>query len=87
MLIQDCFVVGELVREVFEPNNQMVKCDIRQGKYMASCLLFRGDVTPKDICTAVQKVKTNRNIQFVDWCPTGFKVSLVRFHKGCSIII
>ena len=32
----------------FEPNNQMVKCDPRNGKYMATCLLYRGDVVPKD---------------------------------------
>src|SRR3978361_1866649 len=32
----------------FEPNNQMVKCDPRKGKYMATCLLYRGDVVTKD---------------------------------------
>lgn len=25
----------------------MVKCDPRNGKYMACCLLYRGDVVPK----------------------------------------
>jgi tubulin alpha len=59
----------------FESNNQMVKCDPRQGKYMACCLLFRGDIVPKDVNAAVANVRTKRTIQFVDWCPTGFKVS------------
>ncbi|KAL3249383.1 hypothetical protein MRX96_056041 [Rhipicephalus microplus] len=27
----------------------MVKCDHRRGKYMACCLLYRGDVVPKDV--------------------------------------
>ena len=27
----------------------MVKCDPRQGKYMACALLYRGDVVPKDV--------------------------------------
>merc|ERR1712037_345250 len=31
-----------------EPADQMVKCDPRHGKYMACCLLYRGDVVPKD---------------------------------------
>merc|ERR1712038_1233014 len=31
----------------------MVKCDPRHGKYMACCLLFRGDVVPKDVNTAI----------------------------------
>ena len=52
----------------------MVKCDPRHGKYMACCLLYRGDVVPKDVNCAIAAIKTKRSIQFVDWCPTGFKV-------------
>jgi hypothetical protein len=39
---------------------------------VACALLYRGDVAPKDIQAAVTSIKTT--IQFVDWCPTGFKV-------------
>ncbi len=46
------------------------------GKYMACCLLFRGDVVPQDVNRAVATIKTKRSIQFVDWCPTGFKVGI-----------
>jgi len=53
----------------------MVKCDPRKGKYMAVCLLYRGDVVPKDVNAAIAAMKSKRTIQFVDWCPTGFKVS------------
>ena len=44
------------------------------GKYMACCMLYRGDVVPKDVNAAIAIIKTKRSIQFVDWCPTGFKV-------------
>ena len=66
--------VAEITNMCFEPANQMVKCDPRHGKYMACCLLFRGDVVPKDVNAAIATIKTKRTIQFVDWCPTGFKV-------------
>jgi tubulin alpha len=46
------------------------------GKYMACCLLYRGDVVPKDVNAAIATIKTKRTIQFVDWCPTGFKVGI-----------
>ena len=46
------------------------------GKYMACCMLYRGDVVPKDVCAAIASIKTKRTIQFVDWCPTGFKVGI-----------
>ena len=55
----------------------MVKCDPRHGKYMACCMLYRGDVVPKDVNAAIATIKTKRSIQFVDWCPTGFKVGLI----------
>ncbi len=37
-------------------------------------MLYRGDVVPKDVNAAIANIKTKRSIQFVDWCPTGFKV-------------
>ncbi|MCL4142333.1 UNVERIFIED_CONTAM: hypothetical protein GTU68_025143, partial [Idotea baltica] len=66
--------VSEITNACFEPANQMVKCDPRHGKYMACCMLYRGDVVPKDVNAAIASIKTKRTIQFVDWCPTGFKV-------------
>ncbi|XP_060562429.1 tubulin alpha-8 chain-like [Ruditapes philippinarum] len=68
--------VQEVTNACFEPANQMVKCDPRHGKYMACCMLYRGDVVPKDVNAAIANIKTKRNIQFVDWCPTGFKVGI-----------
>ena len=34
----------------------MVVCDPREGKYMACCLLYRGDVTPKDVTAAIATI-------------------------------
>ena len=68
--------VSEISSSCFEPHNQMVKCDPRNGKYMATCLLYRGDVVPKEVHGAVAHLKTKRTIQFVDWCPTGFKIGI-----------
>ncbi|XP_030071905.1 tubulin alpha-1B chain isoform X2 [Microcaecilia unicolor] len=68
--------VAEITNACFEFSNQMVKCDPRRGKYMACCLLYRGDVVPKDVNAAIASIKTKKSIQFVDWCPTGFKVGI-----------
>uniref|UniRef100_A0A8C5VQN4 Tubulin alpha chain n=1 Tax=Microcebus murinus TaxID=30608 RepID=A0A8C5VQN4_MICMU len=68
--------VAEITNACFEPSNQMVKCDPRHGKYMACCMLYRGEVVPKDVNAAIATIKTKRSIQFVDWCPTGFKVGI-----------
>lgn len=68
--------VQEITNACFEPQNQMVRCDTRKGKYMACCLLFRGDVNPKEANSATACVKAKRTNQFVEWCPTGFKVGI-----------
>merc|ERR1711939_668867 len=41
--------VAEITNSVFEPASMMCKCDPRHGKYMACCMMFRGDVVPKDV--------------------------------------
>jgi tubulin alpha len=46
--------VNDLSSSVFEPSNMMAKCDPRQGKYLACSLMYRGDVVPKDVSTAIQ---------------------------------
>ena len=68
--------VAEITNSAFEPSSMMAKCDPRHGKYMACCLMYRGDVVPKDVNASVATIKTKRTIQFVDWCPTGFKCGI-----------
>ncbi|KAK8944078.1 Tubulin alpha-3 chain [Platanthera guangdongensis] len=68
--------IPEITNAVFEPSSMMAKCDPRHGKYMACCLMYRGDVVPKDVNAAVATIKTKRTVQFVDWCPTGFKCGI-----------
>ncbi|CAB3401295.1 unnamed protein product [Caenorhabditis bovis] len=72
----ESFSVKEITEKCFEPSSQMVKCNPHDGKYMAVCLLYRGDVVPKDVNQAITSVKQMSGIHFVDWCPTGFKVGI-----------
>jgi tubulin alpha len=76
--------VAEMTFACFENGSQMVKCDLKDGKYMAVCLLYRGDVVPKDTSAAVASIKTKRTIQFVDWCPTGFKLGIC--HEPAAVV-
>lgn len=59
--------VAEITNSAFEPSSMMAKCDPRHGKYMACCMMYRGDVVPKDVNASVATIKTKRTIQFVDW--------------------
>jgi tubulin alpha len=66
----------QLTSAVFEPQSVMAKCDPRHGKYMAVCMMYRGNVTPKDVSASISRIRTNKTIQFVDWSPTGFKCGI-----------
>ncbi|KAK6112162.1 Tubulin alpha-8 chain [Brugia pahangi] len=68
--------VMDITRDCFETSNQMVKCDPAKGKYMSICLLYRGNVTPNDINEAISAIRHHREINFVQWCPTGFKIGI-----------
>lgn len=68
--------VADITNACFQQSSQMVKCNPNEGKYMACCLLYRGAVTPKDVNSATSAIKMQRGVQFVDWCPTGFKVGI-----------
>jgi tubulin alpha len=39
-------------------------------------MLYRGDVVPNDVNAAIVTIKSKQTIQFVDWCPTAFKVGI-----------
>lgn len=91
--------VAQLTSSVFETENMMAKCDPRGGKYIASCLMYRGDVVNKEVTDAVTNVKNKSNIQFVDWSPCAFKIgvnsqkplalessSLAQVDRSCAMI-
>lgn len=68
--------VAEITNAAFEPENMLVKCDPRKGKYIATCLMYRGDVVSKEVNDTVTALKNKSTIQFVDWVPTGFKCGI-----------
>ncbi|XP_011210134.1 tubulin alpha-1 chain [Bactrocera dorsalis] len=68
--------VEQLTQSCFHPGSQMVRCNPTLGKYMACVLLYRGDVSPNDINSSIQHIKSSRTARFVDWTPTGFKIGV-----------
>jgi len=68
--------VKQITTQAFEPENMMCKIDPRNGKYMATCLVYRGKVNNSEVNLAINDVKNKQNVKFVDWSPTGFKCGL-----------
>jgi len=72
----EAFTVQELTNAVFEPSSMMAKCNPQNGKYMAVCMMYRGDIAPTDVQASIAHIKQKKTIQFVDWSPTGFKCGI-----------
>lgn len=71
----------DITAACFEPGNQLFKLDkggeaVENGHYIACCMLYRGDVVAKDINDAISHIRQVKNLKFVEWCPTGFKVGI-----------
>jgi len=51
----DTMTTYEISSSVFEPANMLVSCSAASNKYkyMAVCMMYRGDVVPKDVAAAV----------------------------------
>ncbi|XP_025409157.1 tubulin alpha-2 chain-like [Sipha flava] len=71
--------VMDLTAACFEPCNQLFKIEDNahtKGRYIACCMLYRGDVVAKEINHAISYIRETKRLRFVDWCPTGFKVGI-----------
>ncbi|KAG0276565.1 hypothetical protein BGZ96_003230 [Linnemannia gamsii] len=68
--------VSEITTACFDIQNQMVKCDPRQGKYMNSCLLYRGVIVGKDVDSVIATLNDNKTFKFFDWCSKEFKAGI-----------
>jgi len=66
----------ELTTSAFESGNMLAKCDPTIGKYMACCLMYRGDVSPTDVSNSISTVRNKKTVSFVSWSPTGFKCGI-----------
>merc|ERR1719163_609518 len=64
-------------------SSDSVTFDPKKDLYMAICLMFRGDVVAKEANRTLNWLKTSEKVQFVDWCPTGFKTGLCDEPLAC----
>ena len=66
----------KLTKDLFCSREQSVKTDSLAGLNMAVLLSYQGNIPIHDLQNEVNKFKQTNQIEFVDWCPTGFKISI-----------
>ncbi|EFC37818.1 alpha-tubulin [Naegleria gruberi] len=72
--------ITELTESCFmDKYSVMTNCNLMDGKFMVCTVQYRGDICIRHVSSAIAKIKTSREIKFVDWCPAGFKCGI---HDG-----
>lgn len=72
----ELLTVGCMTRDLFRPQYQLIACDSTESVYMSCCMQYRGQVNPQEINKTLLAMKNQKQIKFVDWCPTGFKLGI-----------
>ena len=62
----------------------MAKCNPELGKYIVCCMMYRGDIIPKDVNGSIALIKNKNSIKFVDWVPIGFKCGIN--HQSFTVV-
>jgi len=78
----DVYQINEdnITISAFRPDHMFTKYhdwDVQTDRYMGVSVIYRGNCSPKACNAAVQQLRTSDKVQLVDWCPTGFKISMI----------
>jgi len=79
---EDVYEITEasIARAAFRSDHMLMKYrdwDADTDRYMGVSVIFRGHCSPKAANEAVQALKSEKTVELVDWCPTGFKISMI----------
>jgi len=68
--------VEDITKAAFHKDSTMLSCNLKQDKYIACSVIYRGDVSPENAVNVVNKLKALREIRMINWCPTGVKTGI-----------
>lgn len=67
----------DYIKQCFYATNRMVDCPMESNRQLSTCMFFRGDFSAHEVNKSLARLKKSKAVNFVDWCPTGFKLSFV----------
>jgi len=66
-----------LTEQMFDPKNQMMAPDVREGKYLTVSVQYRGgDIMSKEVDEQVLNMQMRNSGYFVEWIPNNVKSSM-----------
>ena len=80
--------VSDMTQACFEHSAKTLSMDLRIGKLLSSCILYRGSIAAGEVNSAIADLKSRTSLKFTKWVPSSFKVGLVSqapVHDGVDL--
>ncbi|XP_011495458.1 PREDICTED: tubulin beta chain-like [Ceratosolen solmsi marchali] len=68
--------VQELTHQMFDPRNVMADCDPRNGRYLTVAIVFRGQMSMREVDDEMINIQMKNNSYFVDWLPNNVQTAV-----------
>ncbi|XP_070985773.1 tubulin beta-3 chain [Oncorhynchus clarkii lewisi] len=68
--------VPELTQQLFDAKNMMAACDPRHGRYLTVAMVFRGQMSMKEVDEQMLAIQSKNSSYFVEWIPNNVKVAV-----------
>jgi tubulin beta len=68
--------VPELTQQAFDAKNMMCAADPRNGRYLTCAMMFRGEMSSKEVDDEMLKMVNKNSSYFVEWIPNNLKASI-----------
>ena len=68
--------VAELTQQMFDAKNMMAASDPRNGRYLTASVIFRGQISTKDVDQQMFDMQNKNSSYFVEWIPNNIKSSV-----------
>lgn len=68
--------ISELTSTMFGPQNMMVACDPRQGRYLTASAMFRGQLAMREVEETISEMQNAHSSSFVEWIPNNMKTAV-----------
>jgi tubulin beta len=68
--------VPELTSQAFDAKNMMCAADPRHGRYLTCAMMFRGNMSSKEVDDQMLNMVNKNSSYFVEWIPNNLKASI-----------
>ena len=68
--------VPELTAQAFDAKNMMCAADPRHGRYLTCAMMFRGEMSSKEVDDQMLNIMNKNSNYFVEWIPNNLKASI-----------